>query len=191
MSQKRTRLIEQLSEVETELTSIDKRWACGLRIKAEIDRKNELEAVLARLRVELADVDDRQAEVRDAADKAAAELRLQLTHEDAAFWYRRWVTTLSIGHAGAFAALASGFLQAENQANIAAAVAEAMQCFAIGMVCAGAVPFFLWSERFHAEGRTHVSTTAKWVHQTLTMMSAGLFVIGLMTAIGAVRGLGA
>lgn len=93
---------------------------------------------------ELASIDDRAREAEaHEKNQATNDARLKAS-EEAAFWFRRFFTTLGIANAGAFAALASGVLQADKPGDVATYAAPAMISFTWGLLWAGAVPLVLW-----------------------------------------------
>lgn len=93
-----------------------------------------IEAEMLRLTRELAAI---QA-ADDARDRAAQD-------DEATFWFRRFFTSVAIANGAAFAALAAGFLNTDDKAAIANALAEIMSFFAIGMCTAGLIPALLWA----------------------------------------------
>lgn len=132
-------------------------------------------------------------------------LRLEAANlDDAAFWSRRFYTTLGIANAAAFAAIASGFLQAEtnDRKPVVQPVADALEFFMWGMVLAGVIPLLNWikSERNRIEGHFDRATDAGirmailWLSVSFAALaafnSAVFFVLGLASAIGGIRGLG-
>ena len=64
--------------------------------------------------------------------------------EDANYWLRRFCTSLAIANAGAFAALAAGFLNTDDKASVAADLATIMTTFAVGTCSAGLIPGWHW-----------------------------------------------
>jgi hypothetical protein len=107
-------------------------------------RLANVDAEIENLVVRLSQIDDRQREANSAEIAALAAERERSASEEASFWYRRFFTTLGLGNAAAFAAVASGFIQADDRRPIADAAANALTAFSIGMVAAGALPLLLW-----------------------------------------------
>ena len=194
MSRERAHLEEELRDAEAEV-SIAEVEAGGKRslvaTNAMLDARNRLPQLRAKVRhiqQELAQVDDRRDEAAAAAAAARAETETRLRAEESGFWFRRFMTTLGIANGAAFAALASGFLQADEKATVALTVANAMTDFAIGMIAAGLVPALLWIERSDTT-RPGMVRLANAANVGLALGSALFFILGIGQAVGGVRGM--
>jgi hypothetical protein len=166
---------------------------------AQSSRRNVLIERRRDLRRRLAALDDEDAATRrqQARDLAKANA------EDASFWFRRFFTTLSIANAAAFAALASGLLQADEPKNIAPLVAPAMIQFAWGMLTAGSVPLLLWLRFGTDDWLSDNYEQGKWVRGArwtvkfasqgamafAAVLSVTFFALGLFTALGSIQGI--
>lgn len=104
-----------------------------------LDRKTAAEQLKA-AEVAIESYVTRIAEL-NAADHARKRAEEQ---EDANYWLRRFCTSLAIANAGAFAALAAGFLNTDDKASVAADLATIMTTFAVGTCSAGLIPGWYW-----------------------------------------------
>lgn len=140
---------------------------------------------------------------RRAEERAFRHEMQRAAAEGANFWFRRFFTTLGIANAAAFAALASGLLQADKPAEIASIAAPAMIQFAWGMLTAGSIPLLLWirfgaddwlSERYEQPplikrarfAVKHLSQTAMVIAATFSVVD---FAQGLFMALGSIQGI--
>jgi len=95
---------------------------------------------IAAKRVALAQLEG--AESQAAASRAAAEN--QAVREDASFWLRRLIVSLSIANGAAFVGLISGAFHTEHPLAVAAIVAPSLHYFGLGLIFAGAIPAAMW-----------------------------------------------
>lgn len=147
-------------------------------------------------------IDDK---AREEAEATAAQLNLdsrRSEREDAAFWFRRFFTTLGIANGAAFAALASGLLQADDPVKLAPVAGAAMDAFIWGALWAGSIPLWMWA-RLAANGVSEqrgfpapLQPAAKGFRFLMSQLiaisaiaSVIMFCLGLFTAAGAVHGL--
>lgn len=138
---KRERLLRTIAESEHELSQLQTRTVKTLDV---IKRESRLVDEIKRCREEIANIDDRENEgLLSEVRQEVAEGR-RADAEEAKFWFRRFFTTLGIANAAAFAALASGLLQADHPVELAPAVAPAMDKFIWGALAAGSIPLLLW-----------------------------------------------
>jgi hypothetical protein len=77
---------------------------------------------------------------RVSANQHSYEDDLQIARDERSFWYRRFYTSLSLGHATGFLAISAGVLQSDNAATIAKAATLPMSCFGAGLLLSGLVP---------------------------------------------------
>lgn len=150
----------------------------------------------------LLQIEDREREEASAvATQAHLDLR-RAEREEAAFWFRRFFTTLGIANAAAFAALAGGLLQADDPIKLAPVAGPAMDAFIWGAIWAGSIPLLLWvrlalrplEDRWdHDSPKRRLLTGAQVLSRQLVALFAAtstiMFCIGLFTAAGAVHGL--
>lgn len=137
---------------------------------------------------------EKRAEIQDAS---------RAQKEGAEFWFRRFFIALGIANAAAFAALASGLVQADKPSDIAPLVANSMTHFTWGMLAAGVIPLWLWI-RFmtaawiieHTDAPSYQRTIWHIVNNSMqplivlaTVSSVWKLAEGLFTALGTVRGL--
>lgn len=102
--------------------------------------------------------------------KAEAVARIQA--EERGFWFRRFYTSLAIGNGAAMAAVANHLFNPDTaQATVRAGLTPFV-CFASGVVLAGTIPMFL-------------GYNARKTATTLTVLSAGLFLGGLVATAAA------
>lgn len=159
---------------------------------------NSLNAQISNVRRELIALDRQE----NAALESQRIERSKAAVEGATFWFKRFFTTLGIANAGAFAALASGVLQADDVGKIAGLVAPAMVHFTQGMLASGSIPLFLWLRYFASDAqsryfdRNRFQTLAlpilEWLAQLLVILATvrGVweFAAGLFSALGSLQG---
>lgn len=167
-----------------------------------VERLNSLRGELSRRQVVRSNL------AKEAWDHSqqlqAARREVEKTQaESATFWFRRYFTSLGIANGAAFAALASGVLQADKPADIAPLAAPAMEHFAWGLLAAGAIPLLFYVEykirdfrndrydpnRFQAAVLPALQVIAGWSVYFAGTVGTYRFAMGLFTAIGAVHGL--
>lgn len=118
----------------------------------------------------------------DLEETDAAAIR-QAERDEQAFWFRRFFTSLAIGHAGAFFAIATGVFQSDNLQRAAQMAFWPVVFFGTGLVLAGATPLFLWLERSAKDTQEHIafrrasSLSAYW--------SGAAFAIGILLVLRA------
>lgn len=161
-----------------------------------------VEGEITALNLQLARLADRERNA-DAARAVEAEHAARTAQaEEMAFWFRRFFTTLGIANGAAFAALASGLLQADEPVKLAPVVGPAMDAFIWGALWAGSIPLWMWARlrlRIYSSGgelrppiRGAVVGAGSMFGQLIMISAAAsvvLFCLGLFTATGAVHGL--
>lgn len=130
----------------------------------------ETEAAMKQIAAEVVRLEEKEAEKQQLV--ADAERRSQV--EDAAFWFRRFNTSLAIAHGAAFAALGSNLFDKDITPEVAGAALYPMAHFAIGMLFAGAIPI--------AVMQRHMKVAAY-----LAGISATLFAFGILAAVFAIK----
>lgn len=159
---------------------------------------NSLNAQISNVRRELIALDRQENAVLETERMERSKAAV----EGATFWFKRFFTTLGIANAGAFAALASGVLQADDVGKIARLAAPAMVHFTWGMLASGSIPLFLWLRYFASDAQSHYFDTNKfqklslpileWLAQFLvisaTVKGVWEFAAGLFSALGSLQG---
>jgi hypothetical protein len=185
----------QLAAMEQQRAMGDASFALAQAVGVTLDEIKDFTAQLVK-------IDDRSNETAEDRAEARRLESYRAAREDAAFWLRRFCTTLGIGNAAAFAAVASGFLQSDEDSwsRIASPVADALTRFSTGMVLAGAMPVFLMlfaqieiaralSLNLNARGADAMQVFFGGILIVLAVSSGGCLFYGFGYAIGGVRGL--
>jgi hypothetical protein len=155
------------------------------------------------LRGQIFDLEAKEHAQRTAHEVATRVEVQRATREEAAFWFRRFFTTLGIANGAAFAALASGLLQADDPKKVAYLAAPAMAHFVWGTILAGSVPLILWmriivvmtfddplkANKFEHGASRVVEFAGQAVTFGLTGGAVAHFCYGLFDAVGAVQSL--
>jgi hypothetical protein len=198
-------LNDEITEAKRERDLAKKQAGSFPNIDSSIITISRAKSEIRALELQRTAIVDRETALEAARRHTIDAERERQAGEDEAFWFRRFFTTLGIANAAAFAAIASGFLQAASadRLPVARPVADALSYFSFGMVCAGAIPAFLWLRA--AARRIHTLKQVRFfkpqdLQDFVTMIlflgiyfAAAFSVLGLAKgigiAIGAVRGL--
>ena len=135
-------------------------------LQAQLDQYNRLVQIDSGLQHRLAKLEQQEAERL----KFAAQASITSEHEERAFWFRRFHTSLAIAHGAAFAAIGSHLFDKDVRVAVVAAAWSPMALFAAGMVIAGMLPLALHRRDERLGWR-------------LASISAVLFVVGLAAAL--------
>lgn len=184
----RQRLQSRLIEVGQEID----RLKSGRQFEVTITRLGQLTATRDAIELALAQLDAAEAQRQSSAAQLAlaeAENRSaratedeRVSRDDAAFWSRRFYTSLAVGNGVGFVTVASALIQ---HAKIDAAIVigfAPITYFALGLTAAGLVPLLIWRQRASKPGGLWLrvlSTCTTYV----TAASAVLFAMGLGSAV--------
>lgn len=171
----------EAAEVEAQRVYRDEqanRRGTGLSDALEMARERlfDIQDRIAAKRLSLAQIED--AEAQTAAARAAAESAA--TKEDASFWLRRFILSLSIANGTGFVGLAAGVLQSEGLNLLAAPVTPVLWLFALGLVTSGVMPGAMW---VLISWRAAASWSIRGVTGVLVVVSAACFLVGLYLSI--------
>lgn len=195
---RRTDLEKKIGEVQARIEALKNTSGDGAAILMAGFQRTTLETQLKELRADY----KRAAEAEERRGEEHEHAMQSFEREDAAFWFRRFFTTLGIANAAAFAALASGLLQADDPVKLAPVAGPAMDAFAWGALWAGSIPLWMWA-RLAINGLSEregfpepLQRVAKGFRLLMTQLiaisavaSVIMFCLGLFTATGAVHGL--
>lgn len=153
----RERLLSRLKEVDAALERALKIALQPARSLSEVPLREEraaLEAALAQHDATDALREGTRAQLAntEAIQAATAEReRARAQQDDAAFWFRRYFTTVGVGNAALFAALISGVLQAQDVYATGALMHAGLERSGIGSGLALVIPGILYLRGIVAE----------------------------------------
>lgn len=139
-------------------------------------------------------VADHDAAIQNFAAKSEAlqQIEIELAEEarrssqdDAAYWFRRFMTSLGIGHGAAFAAVLAGVGQSDNLRDAAAFAFWPSVLFGVGLLLAGLIPLGVFLQRW-SEGRPGRGWFSKFTDEATSLMTIGsslLFATGVVVTI--------
>jgi hypothetical protein len=135
----------------------------------------DLHQELVAIEQTLAQVESTEALRRDTAEREADRLK----QDDAAYWWRRFNTSLAIGNGAGLAVVTGATLQAQHLDQALVFAWEPMLYFGPGVLLAGVLPWLLWAQKRYP-GATGLARVAGIF---LTTLAAGLFALGIGSAV--------
>ena len=183
----RERLQLRLVEAEREMREIER----GYRDTNSLQRLSQLASTRDSIELALVQLDatdaQRQSSAAQLALADAERLRAKaaederLSRDDAAFWSRRFYTSLAVGNGVGFVTISSALIQS-GKIGLAVVVGFApLSYFAGGLAAAGAIPWLIWQQRAR-------SPASRWLKplrvatRLAATFSAGCFTLGLGSA---------
>jgi len=180
-------LTESIQAELTARTAIRRRNLQGPdRLHAQIELQ-DLEERTRALRDERALLLDGEVERAEDAKRTIGEMLDRHDLEDAAFWLRRFFTSMAIGNAAALVAISAAVVQPDRPTVPDGWLSITIRFFSAGLVAAGAIPLILAADAA-LRRRERVSRT-KWlsmVREAVRLLYCG---IGFVAAAGFVVGL--
>lgn len=130
---------------------------------------------------------DGEVERVEDAKRSVGEMLDRHDLEDAAFWLRRFFTSMAIGNAAALVAISAAVIQPDRPTVPDGWLSLTVRFFTAGLVAAGAIPLILAADA--ALRRQHRARLTNWIPSVRYFVRLLYCGVGIVAAAGFVVGL--
>ena len=176
--------LHEIDEALARLGAVPTDSTVGKEVAQLRASRDQVEVALAQLDVAAAQREASGAQRALASaenNRADAADRDRLSRDDAAFWSRRFYTSLAVGNGVGFLTVSSALIQNAKSGWAVALGFAPLSYFALGVVFAGIIPFLVWRQR---DPQTPHALQPWLRHATIlaATFAVGLFVLGVSSS---------